>query len=638
VPTKQYNADSDWRQFVLDNGWRASGYELAAVVGKPVEDVEQVRRTGACKRLAKSKPFSALFTLWHGRAPAEHEWPTPRKTGAGGRTYEWQGPELALLASLVGQLGSDEIARTLTFRLRKLTRDKRAKRTRNAVQTYINKIGLQSTDVVGGITTREAAREISSVAIINQAIRNKQLPARRVGRLWVIPHDAWQAWKAKRVFPPKEYVPLRSIREALAIRSDKLSEFCRMGFVKTATRCNPYGANGPSTQFGTWWIDPKVAAKLIADRRAGRPMPWHGKALPDNLRATFKLWRERKHPDSCEICASIWGKKGAPRTYEEYASRYPSLAYGAKRHLTRKWTPGLRISDVAAYTGCSASRVRRAIDNGALEATRINGRRYVSRTDATRWKSRNSPTGDSDRSWIALATARKQYLFTLPELRRLIAGKKLKSKTGTFGAACGIVYVARHQCAQIRERMGFTEKQAARRLGVTIPRLRHLLNGVDWRKANGIPLVTVQAIAKRLDSRQGYTIEEAAAAVGMPVQWVLARKVDGTIKVTRARWDNRRVYISEPMLQRLKDAKRRPVRQERFNADWLRLSDAAMEAGVSAATVGRWADDRQLPRRRSRTGWRYHRGAVRARARRYWRSVRFHRAIPPAWLRTETKT
>ena len=168
---------------------------------------------------------------------------------------------------------------------------------------------------------------------------------------------------------------------------------------------------------------------------------------------------------------------------------------------------------------------------------------------------------------------------------------------------------------------------------VTVPRLRLLLDGVAWRKAEGIPLVTVQAAIKRLESHEGYTIEEAAAKLGMTVQWVLARKQDGTIKVSQAKWDRRRVYITEPMLQRLQEAKQKPVERERFNADWLRLSDAAHEAGVSPMTLIKWAEEAELERRQSKVGWRYHREAVRARARTYWKSVRFHRVNPPDWLR-----
>lgn len=625
---------SDWQQFVLANGWRVPTRALSAVLGQPVEEVERVRRTGACTRLKHKCSFAELFRLWHGRAPRDEEWPVPCKLGACG-TYEWQAPEIALLASLVGTLGSSEIATILTNRLREKTGDPNARRTRVAVQVRINAIGMQSTDVLGGITTAAAGREIGSLAIVHHAIHNKQLPARRVGRLWVIPVAAWAEWKSKRTFPPKDYKPLRSIRQGLAIRSDKLSEMARLGYVPTALRCNPYGTRGPSTQFGTWYIHKKVAAKLLADRRAGRPMPWHGKPLADNLRTTFRLWEKRRHPASCVTCAEIWGKNGVPLSYEDYALRYPPLAHGAKRHLTRPWSPGLTTGELAVLAGCSVNRVRRAIENGALFATHVGRRNYVSRTDATRWRARKCPTGESNKCWISLNAASTQYLFTMAELRRFIRQKKLKSKVGTAGAMRGVVYIPRHQCALLRERIGLTEEQAAKRAGVSLAKFRRLVRGVNWRKANGIPLVTVKAVIKRLESREGYTVAEAAAAVDMPVEWVHARKLDGTIRVTRAKWDNRRSYITEPMLQRLKNAKNNPTVSDRLSRNRLRLSEAAYDAGVSTGTLLKWARSGDLDRQWVRDVWRYNRRSVRVRARHYWKSVRFHRATPPGWFRAE---
>lgn len=627
-------ADTVWQQFVLANGWKAHAYELAVVIGQSVGEIERIRNTGACTRLPKGKRFAELFALWHGRAPADNEWPQPRKSGARG-TYEWQGPELALLASLVGQLGIEDITRVLTNQLRERTGDPGAERTKNSVQVCINKIGMQSKDVLGGITTSDAGREIGSLAIINQAVSKKQLRAVRVGRLWVIPHAVWKEWKSKRVFPPDGYVLLSTLREALSIRSDKLSEFARMGYVPTAVRCNPYGTKGPSTQFGTWFIDKKVATQLLADRRAGRAMPWHGKPMADNLRTTYRLWEQRKHPASCKICAGIWGEKGAPKTFEDYTDRYPPIAHGAKRHLTRPWNPGMTIKEVAEYAKRTDSHVRRAISNGLLETIRDGRCQYISRTDATRWISRKCPTGDGEKSWIALETASNQYLFTLTELRGFIASKKLTSKVGTDGAMRGVVYVSRHQCGQLREKIGFTEEQAARRVGVTVARFRILLEGVNWRQAEGIPLVTVQAVIKRLESREGYTIEEAAEILGTTAQWVTARKDDGTIRVSQAKWDRRRVYITEPMLERLRDAMQAPVPHKPLSADWLLLSEAAIEAGVTAMTLIKWSERGELERRHSSVGWRYHRNAVRAQARVYWKTVRFRRATPPDWLLAE---
>lgn len=625
-----------WEAFVLANGWRASAYELGHVLGQPAAEIECLRKTGACTRLAKGKGFAELFTLWHGRAPADQEWPAPRK-GPKRDTYEWQAPELAFLAGLVGRLSATEIVTAISARLREVTGDPQAARNRNAVQLAINRIGLQSYDVVGGITTSQAGREIGSNTIVHQSIRCKKLQAFRVGRLWVIPREAWEAWKAQRTFPPKGFVQLTTLKQPLGIKSDKLSEWARAGLVPTAIRCNPYGKGDKcrSTQFGTWWIDPKVARKLIADRRAGKAMPWHTKSDPYNLQVTFKLWQQRQHPKACETCAAIWGEHGAPRTFDEYSLRYPPLAHGAKRHLTRAWTPGLTLAEVAEACGCSRPTVAYAVKTGMLAARKEGRTVYVTRTAATRWKARRCPSGDGSKSWIAIDTARDRFLFTSAELRAFIAKGRLKSRIGIEGAAAGTEYVSIQQCRELREQIGFTEAQAAARVGVTVARFRHLLAGVDWRQAEKIPLVTVQAVIKRLQSSQGYTIEEAAAALQMPKEWVLSRRDDGTIRVSRAPWDDRRLYITEPMMQRLRDAKGKPARRERLGPDWLLQSFAALEAGVSATMICRWADAGELDRRPTSTGWRYHREAVRARARIYWGSPRLTRAVPPEWLQEE---
>jgi hypothetical protein len=388
-----------WMAFVLAHGYRASAHDLATIVGQSIEAIWSIRSTGACTKLPKGMSFGELFVLWHGRAPTDDEWPAPRRQGGSG-SFEWQASEVALLATLVGQLGVAEIAQVLTNRLREITGDRKATRTRNAVQGRINRIGLQSSDVVGGITTTEAGREIGSLAIVNQMIHQRQIPAIRRGRRWVIPYEAWEAWKAKRVFPPKGHVQLSTIRTAMAIRSDKLSEYARMGLIPTAVRCNPYGTKARSTKFGTWWISKEVADKLLADRRAGLSMPWHGK-YADNLRRTYELYKKRRHPACCQTCAKIWGGKNAPRSFEDFALRYPPLAHGAKRHLTLVWSPGLTVAEVAASAGCSPHRVRYAIKLGTLTSTKRGRFLYVSKTDATRWKARKCPTGDSEKSWIS---------------------------------------------------------------------------------------------------------------------------------------------------------------------------------------------------------------------------------------------
>lgn len=620
-----------WQKFVLEHGFRAPLPHLAHLLGVAEESIARFRALGACRRLAQARPYAELFSLWHGRPPGDSDWPKPRRSGRG--EYEWLPPEMALLATLVGQVGVQDIAATLTSRLRALTADPAAKRTRQAVLVRMQRIGLHTSDVVGGITTTEAAKEIGSLATVQNAIDSKQLRARRAGRLWVIPHEAWAKWKESRSFPPEGYVLLASLREALAIRSDKLSEFARMGYVPTAVRCNPYGT-GPNTQFGTWYVSPAAAKELLAARRAGKPMPWHGKPLMDNLKVTFGLWEKRKHPSCCATCASIWGKAGPPADFDDYVRRYPGLAHGAKRHLTMPWTPGLTIEEVATQAKRTRAEVLRATRTGALAFSLHKGRKHVSQTDATRWIARKCPSGDSARSWLSLETASKLYLFTTRELRAYIAQGRLQTKTGVAGAMRGIEYVSRQQCAHIREQEGFTEEVAARRLGITVARLRQLLEGVRWRQAPLIPLTTVQAVKKRLESRQGHDVQEAAAELGVPQQWIEDRIADGTVRVARAKWDWRRRYLTAPMMQRLRTALAQGAGQAHpAPADTdLGLGRAALDAGVSAATVVRWAEAGEVRRYQSARGWRYPRASLRSRARSYWQNVRFHRKQAPAWL------
>lgn len=411
--------------------------------------------------------------------------------------YEWQGPELGLLASLTGRLGETEIVQVLTDCLRRLTKDPAASRNPQSVQIAINRIGMQSHDVVGGVTTAEAGREIRSRAGVHQAIRKGEIRALRVGRRGVIPHDTWAAWKARRMFPPPGYVPLATIKQPLSIRSDKLSEYARMGYIPTAIRCNPYGTGLPSTQFGTRYIDLRVTKRLIADRHAGHPMPWHGKPMADNLRVTYRLWQQRKHPPTCKACAGIWGRRGIPHTFEEYAERYPPLAHAAKRHLTRPWAPGLTVAEVATKAACTTSRIRRGIANGTANPIKQNGALYITKTDATRWIARGRPTGERQHSWTSVAAASNRYLFTKRELDAFISQEKLKSKTGTDGPMRGIVYVSWQQCANLREKIGFTEHEAARRASVSVSQFRTTLAGVDWRGTGKISLVTVQTVINR---------------------------------------------------------------------------------------------------------------------------------------------
>lgn len=634
---------SAWQRFVLTHGSGALNRHLAAVLGRSVDEIERAKHAlGPSgphrKKRKKGKSFEALFLAWNGRPPADGEWPAPAHYPSR-NGYEWQQPELALLATLVGELGVQEIAQVLTERLRRVTGNKRAGRNRLAVQNQITRIGLTASDVVGGITLAAAGREIGSYSLLQNAVRQGQLKTRRVGRLIVVPHAAWKQWKASARAAPEDFVQLSTLRKALGISSDsKLPEFASMGYVPGAIQVKPFGQSGAhTTHFGTWYIPKATADTLIADRQAGRPMPWHGKPLRDNLKATFRLWEERKHPQDCETCRQIWGAGGAPGTFDDYVARYPQLEYGAKRHLTRVWTPGLTVDEVARSSGRAASFIKRAIANGALNASKVGRITYITRTEATRWVSRHCPSGAGEKSWLAFETAMHQHHFSRDELEELCRTGKLASKIGTEGTSRGVRYVARHQCAQLRQAMGYTLEQAAAIAHMSIDRMAGLLDGVNWRGAAGIPRDTVMAAIKRAQSAQGLTVEEAAEAIGAPLEWVLRCVADGVVAVRRNAWDER-AYLTDAMIKRLKAAQFRVPQVETPTPDWVRLSEAAGVAGVSTTTLIRWGEAGDVRRLNAPSGWHYHLGDVQEIARDYWRSPRLRRARPPAWLREELET
>lgn len=617
-----------WQRFVLDHGRHVRGHLLAAIVGQPESDIEAFRDRTSCRRGALTG-FAELFALFNGRPPVEADWPTPRKGGGGG--YEWLGNELALLASLVGRMSSTEISAVLTTRLQQITGDPAAIRNRQSVQLAINRTGLMATDVVGGLTVKEAGKEAGGVWLIYQAISGGHLQVRKVGRLLVIPHAEFARWKAARQFVPPGYVRLASLKYALGFKSDKLSEFARAGRVPQAIQCTGMGTQG------CWYIPKKYAAQLIADRRAGRPMPWWGTADSSNLKVTFTLWQKRQHPARCEDCRHIWGPAGPPTSFEDYVVRYVPLTHGAKRHLTRIWSDGLTIAQVAVTAHVTKERVIAAIDAGVLRATRVGRSRYITQTDATRWVHRKCPTGGSEKSWLALPTARALYGFSIAELEQHIAAKRLTLRIGDFGGQIGMRLVSGQQCRELRDTLGYPLAIAAQRLKITVEELTPLLATTGWRPSDQIHAETIATIKKRLRSAPGISIAAAAAHVQRTPEWVEAQIHNGTVRVLTGKWDADRRYISKPMLRRLEQAAaglRQPPRQ--WAEEWVLLSDGAQLAGVSPATLLRWAAAGEVTVHTGEVRHRYHRTTIEMRARRYWNGeVRFHRKAVPAWLAQE---
>jgi transposase len=234
-----------------------------------------------------------------------------------------------------------------------------------------------------------------------------------------------------------------------------------------------------------------------------------------------------------------------------------------------------------------------------------------------------------------LPTATRRYGFSAAELRARIAAGELRSRRGTFGAERGVLYVSRQGCADLRNRIGYSEIEAAARIGVSLDHARELLAGVNWRGAEHIPLITIQAAIKRKESQEGYSIAQAAKIVGKSVSWVQARIDDGSVRVLKTQW-NGRLYFSTPMIERLRKAVRAIRARRRSPSEWMRQSASAALAGVSLATIVKWAKANQIRREHDASGWHYHVPSLRRRARRYWRSQRYLRAVPPAWLRAES--
>lgn len=319
-----------WQSFVLEHGRQVPGHYLAAIVGQPETAINRFRSTRRMAQRSAVKGFHALFALYHGRPPQDAEWPRPHCAANG--AYEWLGPELALLASLVGRVSTDEICRVLTGRLRSVTGDPTAARNRTAVLIRQQKIGLQSSDVPG-ITVQEAVRQsgISDPAV-RRAIRDGELVTTRVGRLLVIDQASFDAWRTTQRIPDG-HVPLSDLRGPLAFSSDsKLPEYAQLGYIPGAVRIG-------RGRGGRWYLPASISQQILADARAGRPLPWHGKTLPCNLKAAWRRWQARRHRQ-CAECRRIWGASGPPRDQAAFSRRYAELTQGDKRHLTRRAQPG----------------------------------------------------------------------------------------------------------------------------------------------------------------------------------------------------------------------------------------------------------------------------------------------------------
>src|SRR3546814_13740012 len=94
----------------------------------------------------------------------------------------------------------------------------------------------------------------------------------------------------------------------------------------------------------------------------------------------------------------------------------------------------MSVAEVAAHTGRSRQHVMRAIRNGALTATKVRGKHFVTRTEATLWKTRRFPMGNRIISWISAETASIRYLFWKSQILHFTASGASKAKRANAGA------------------------------------------------------------------------------------------------------------------------------------------------------------------------------------------------------------
>lgn len=612
----------NWREFILEHGFKARTDHLSAAVGQPVDAIRRLRAKASCRR-HKPLDFPALFHLWHGRAPRSDEWPPPALRSSQ-RSYEWLTPEITLLTDLVGRVSKQEIVRILTTRLRRVTGDQRARRSPDAVQAMANGLGLRIREVRSGLTVTEAARRVGSRAIINYEIYQGRLRTFRIGRLHVIPLATFEAWQEGRRTPPTGWVRLASVKAPLGIKYDKLAEYASLGYVPHAVKA----------QDRCWYIPPSGARQLVRDARSGKPLPWHGKPLPSNLRQTWRKWRDRQHRH-CPSCRQIWGAQSAPRSFEEFCRRYPPLSHGAKHHLTYRQLPGLTTAEAGRLAGVPAHDVARAIRNGLLPGSQRGRRWIIKKADLTRWIARKRPAAINTQTTLSITTAIERYGLSRRRILSAIRSNRLKLVTIANGPARGEQYLLRHQVAEFAKSEGYTLAEATRRVGISPYRLKQLLHDLNWRSKKRVPFATVRVVKQRLTTPWAHSLDEAARVLHRPLRWIRTQIRKGVVRPSRSRADRRRLTLSEATIRKLAGIRNHRATRRVLHGEWWLLSQAAHYAGVSNSTLINWNHDGRVNTRPSPHGTLYSRRTIERQARRYWAQVRFKRAITPKWLETE---
>ncbi len=621
----------DQRTFVLEHGWRVRADRLAHVLGVDAAAIRTLRNRAPARK-GTPKAFGELFTLWHGRPPAEEDWPTPRRIGTRGG-YEWLTPEELLLASFVGLHGPTDVAGILTDRLRRLTGDANAVRTAHETTIHASKLGLLQSDVLGGLTTAEAAKRAGvTKTLIFQELHRGTLRAFRVGTRHVIPVRALDDWKATRLpDPPKGWVKLWDLEKPLGIAgTSRLSWYAKNGLIPGAVFCAGH----------RWWIAPERAEEMLRTFRAGEPLPWHGKYSHRSVtRRSYELWLKRRH-QRCRECAALWMRVGGePRSFDEFHPRWMQFFEVQKRHLTAP--DGISAERSAEQLGVDKHTVGHAIKNRVLPAERIGSRWIIRRADLRAWAARpqNMTSNDRSRSHRMLTTFRDgavRHRLTSREL-----GAALKSGALHVVWQNCRAYLLRHELAALKARINrISVHEAAERAKVSDAVFLRSAKACSWRPGERITARLIYEVRRRREASWQLSFAEAAARLGRPVAWIRAAIAVGVLRPLKG-VDRRQIVVGRKRVEQLlRDGipELPPAPRRGRPVEWLQGFEACELAGVTFSTVKRWATDREIRWRPWRStdgpfGARYHKLSVLKRARRYWsEECRFRRAQPPAWL------
>lgn len=193
-------------------------------------------------------------------------------------------------------------------------------------------------------------------------------------------------------FPHDGHVRLSDLSRALGQRVDGLSRMARISLVPDAFRVERRdGKRGVA-----WYVPGHTANGLIAQHRAGQPMPWQNQPLVDDLAAKYRLWSLRRHPPGCKKCERIWGRSGPPETFEAYVARYPQLSLVDKRHLTQLWRRLRPLQEAIEHLTrlFGREKVAEGLANGALQTLERDGVKLIDPRVIDEWSAaecRHSP-------------------------------------------------------------------------------------------------------------------------------------------------------------------------------------------------------------------------------------------------------